>query len=621
MRAILLLTFTAAIAGAQTIEVKSLFQTAPLAGVWKHQLGDDPRWADPAFDDSAWANVQMPEGAVQPGNGFSWYRVRVHLPEHPPGEPLALMIGAFGNGQAYELFWNGQRAGVVGAPDGSLWGLLLPAPKAFDVPAAARDAVIAIRLRTANMAYVYRLDPAHRTSWIGLRQPIGLSVEAWQSERQQRVLLQLAIAASLLMPAVFLLVLPLWRRGAPEYFWFGLWLLSTIVIRFLNVYPEVIHLRTSLGTCWIQVLCNAVAFPAWLGLMSTLFRSRLTWPALLATAGGGLTLFGSIVFIIMGVRLSLTTAFVMLLVVSSCPFISYYELGWRTSGLRERVGAIHLAILVYLASLFANFGPILGRSDEAAGTQLNFIRTVTLLLFTFAMAILMNQRSVRLMGERRRLSREMESAAEIQSLLLTSLPAAGSLYKVEPVYLPATEVGGDFYQILDRTDGSRVALVGDVSGKGLKAAMLVSVAIGALRREKSSSPAAILAGLNEALVGQGGFVTCCCVRYTPGGEMTMASAGHPAPYCDGREVEVAAGLPLGVAVEAEWEETRLVLPPGGQLTLVSDGVVEAENAGRELFGFDRTREISGKSAAEIAETARAWGQNDDITVVTVRRMV
>ena len=127
--------------------------------------------------------------------------------------------------------------------------------------------------------------------------------------------------------------------------------------------------------------------------------------------------------------------------------------------------------------------------------------------------------------------------------------------------------------------------------------------------------------LNEALLGQSGFVTCCCIRYRQGGELTVASAGHPAPFCDGRELEVAAGLPLGMVAEAEWQDTTLYLGQGSQVTLVSDGVVEAENAQRELFGFDRTREISGKSAREIAEAARAWGQNDDITVVTVTRRV
>ena len=100
--------------------------------------------------------------------------------------------------------------------------------------------------------------------------------------------------------------------------------------------------------------------------------------------------------------------------------------------------------------------------------------------------------------------------------------------------------------------------------------------------------------------------------------MTISNAGHPSPYVDGREVEVEAGLPLGIAPGVEYAE---FVTRGEQFTLVSDGVVEAENAQRELFGFDRTRDVSGKSALEIAEAARVWGQNDDITVVTVWRKV
>jgi sigma-B regulation protein RsbU (phosphoserine phosphatase) len=160
--------------------------------------------------------------------------------------------------------------------------------------------------------------------------------------------------------------------------------------------------------------------------------------------------------------------------------------------------------------------------------------------------------------------------------------------------------------------------VGDVSGKGLKAAMLVSVAVGILRNEKSSSPAAILSALNNGLAEHtgGGFVTCCCARIDRDGTVTIANAGHPSPYRDGREVAVAAGLPLGVIEGVAYEESAV---PGERFTFVSDGVVEAENPQRELFGFERTREISTQSAREIAEAAKAWGQNDDITVVTVRR--
>ncbi len=88
---------------------------------------------------------------------------------------------------------------------------------------------------------------------------------------------------------------------------------------------------------------------------------------------------------------------------------------------------------------------------------------------------------------------------------------------------------------------------------------------------------------------------------------------------DGAEALVDTGLPLGLDPDAHYLETTLTLQPGSCLTMLSDGVVEAENPQRELFGFDRTRDISGQSAQEIANAAQAWGQNDDITVVTVRR--
>jgi sigma-B regulation protein RsbU (phosphoserine phosphatase) len=100
--------------------------------------------------------------------------------------------------------------------------------------------------------------------------------------------------------------------------------------------------------------------------------------------------------------------------------------------------------------------------------------------------------------------------------------------------------------------------------------------------------------------------------------VTIASAGRPAPYSNGCELPVESGLPLGIENAAVWSEARFRLSPETQLTLVSDGVPEARNANGELFGFDRTRELSGRSAGEIAAAARAWGQNDDITVVTIR---
>jgi serine phosphatase RsbU (regulator of sigma subunit) len=151
----------------------------------------------------------------------------------------------------------------------------------------------------------------------------------------------------------------------------------------------------------------------------------------------------------------------------------------------------------------------------------------------------------------------------------------------------------------------------------MRAALLVGHISGALSNERSRNPGEVLANLNQSLVGRvsGGFVTCCCARFYVDGTVTVANAGHPAPYCGGREVEVEAWLPLGVVGGVAYARAAL----DRQFVMVSDGIVEAEDAQRELFGFDRTREISTKSAQEISEVAKQWGQNGDITVVTVRR--
>jgi serine phosphatase RsbU (regulator of sigma subunit) len=101
--------------------------------------------------------------------------------------------------------------------------------------------------------------------------------------------------------------------------------------------------------------------------------------------------------------------------------------------------------------------------------------------------------------------------------------------------------------------------------------------------------------------------------------VTVANAGHLAPYCRGEEIPVESGLPLGIAAGVEYAETGFRLEPGDTLTLLSDGVVEAMNGAREMFGFERTRAISGEPARSIAEAAEKFGQEDDITVLTVER--
>jgi len=151
--------------------------------------------------------------------------------------------------------------------------------------------------------------------------------------------------------------------------------------------------------------------------------------------------------------------------------------------------------------------------------------------------------------------------------------------------------------------------------------MLVSLLVGVLRDTTQRRPAPVLDALNRAIAGQvdGGFVTCVCARFETDGNATLANAGHLPPYLDGTEINLDANFPLGVTREVQYGETSVSVSPESVVTLVSDGVVEAMNARRELFGFDRTREISTTNAGKIVKAARAWSQNDDITVVTVRR--
>jgi hypothetical protein len=214
---------------------------------------------------------------------------------------------------------------------------------------------------------------------------------------------------------------------------------------------------------------------------------------------------------------------------------------------------------------------------------------------------------------------ELQAASTVQQLLLqsTSRPTPG--FQVESVYLPASEVGGDFFFVSSAPDGSLTAIVGDVSGKGLTAAMRVAMILGVLRRETSRDPADILFGLNNALIAQGqlGFTTACCIRIALSGEFTLANAGHIAPYLSGRELDTPPALPLGLIAEQRYELVRGRLAPGERLVLLSDGVPEARSATGELYGFERLSALTAESAQDIASAAQRFGQEDDITVLTL----
>jgi hypothetical protein len=226
--------------------------------------------------------------------------------------------------------------------------------------------------------------------------------------------------------------------------------------------------------------------------------------------------------------------------------------------------------------------------------------------------------------ERQTIDQELEQARELQQHVLFPEPVQSKFFTVEMAYHPARTVGGDFFQVVPYADGSLLVVIGDVSGKGIAAAMLVAVLVGAIRTraDETSDAAAILHTLNQRLLGRAGshFATCIAAHLLPDGVVHMANAGHLPPYIDGREVEMPGALPLGIDAEGAYESMHFNMSPGQRLTFMTDGVVEAQSADGELFGFARTLAISAQSAETIAHTAQIFGQDDDITVLTLHRV-
>jgi serine phosphatase RsbU (regulator of sigma subunit) len=127
--------------------------------------------------------------------------------------------------------------------------------------------------------------------------------------------------------------------------------------------------------------------------------------------------------------------------------------------------------------------------------------------------------------------------------------------------------------------------------------------------------------MNQRMLARssGGFTTCLVVRADADGTLTMANAGHISPYVNGKEMALENGLPLGLAADTIYAESTFQLPASQQLTLVTDGVVEARSKTGALFGFERTAAISSQTADQIAKTAELFGQDDDITALTLAR--
>ena len=616
----------------------TLHGIAQLDGPWKFQIGDDPRWSDPDFDDSSWPAVTLGRTLSEQGfetyAGYGWYRLHVRakeLPVNSGDQALQMLVTSFSVGQL-AVYINGVEVGhSKGMADKPT--MYRSPPFLVPLPSPGSDMFIAVR------------------SWAAPGIPIthGLleRVEAGTPQDvQDRLTLATArhwnqeVVAGLVLSLLFLgvaglgAILYLAQRHHSEYLWLALLCVSVS----LTGATEIAHGLALLPTAIFDVIGP---FTGRIFMAVTLeFINRFTggdhrkWVRG-TQIGVLLTPFFSL--------LGLTQLYQIISVVAEVVFTGTVTVllfrAWRR-GLREAGVMLipfflaatadsidtvleYMATQHWIAERFAGHRFHLGPIEFTTGI-------ITYAIFLGSLMAVILYRFVRVSQEEQRSNAEIAAARSVQSMLIPTKLPSNNHFMLESAYIPVNGVGGDFFQVVPVEDGSMMLVVGDVSGKGLQAAMNASTLVGAFRNELSHDPATILSHLNHVLLGAaavpgGGkgsdlvasFSTCLCARIYRDGTMEVANAGHLSPYRDGRELELPPGLPLGVIPGMTYELATFRLQQGERLIFLSDGVVEATNDRGELFGFERTQQVSNEPARYIAQTAKRFGQNDDITVISV----
>ena len=592
---------------------------------WLTNEGDDPAWSAVTFDDSQWKVSRLDDlGSAQPG--WRWFRRHLRLHENHP--ELSLLIqGGIGT---YSLYINGMA--VPGPEILSSFEVNRPIERVFTISEGATDIVIALRTHVPISYAAWRF-PQFMSVSLGTPDAVETERLAMLYERTSIAIPALVINALIAFAGLALFALYSRQRGHSEYFWLGLYFLlvglADIVFYLQHSGYVPLVWNVGLGDPVIYVLIITqtrftFAFGGHrLGRLWKIYQNLLIIPAAIPW----LVWYG----IIRSQTYMIIQPLIILPVAILLPILLFiwYRRGNREAGwliLPSLLPPITLALYdLGSASIFLGWrrleflvstisiGPVELEPNDL-GNLLFFLSSLIVIFFRFS----------RVSQDQARSAAELAAAREIQQQLIpASLPSLPGLH-IEAAYLPAEEVAGDFYQVIEQPGGSALIVIGDVSGKGLKAAMTGTLAIGALRTlaTENLSPADLLRRLNHQIceAKNGGFITCCCARIDSHGTVTLANAGHLSPYSDGLEIEVPSGLPLGLVAEVEYSEITFELPAGRTLTLLSDGVVEASNTSGQLYGFDRTRAISSQTARSIAAAANAYGQEDDITVLTVKRM-
>jgi hypothetical protein len=643
----------------QIFVVKGLGQgVVNIDGDWQFTLGDDLHYANPDYDDSGWGKIG---GTVDTWDtwgvqghpsytGFAWYRRHIDI-QQTPGTAGQFEILLTYVEDAYEVYWNGKLIGSQGRmPPHPSWYYTV-FPHTFPLEGSTKG-VLAIRVWKAPLSIFQPSDLGGLSDppQVGDPAVIGLEQNQILSDYIRSDLFDYSLV--LLRIFIGLLGVVLWYRNRREqlFLWVAVFTVTPVALETLR---QLILVPIPYGYARFinqpLYLLNAVSL--WYLLVWLLnlhenkklvhWTNRLAWTAIGAGfIDGTLSLFWgwwpSATHWMQWANAIVTAVF---LVLQLFPFVLVF-LGFRNKLDISRIVVAVVSLALQALHTFVDASAFGARFTNITlflslirkplfhlppGIEFPPERILSLALFV---AILFATYRYILEAQARRMLLEGEVAGgrEIQKVLVPDDIPQIDGYSITGSYTPMLEVGGDFFQVIPNDDGSAIVAIGDVSGKGIKAGMNVSMIVGVLRAEAgTTSPAEMLGSLNRCLAGRmsGGFATGVVFRMDQDGTVTFANAGHLAPFLNGQEFPLEASLPLGLIAYSDYSEITMQMQPGDILTLYTDGVLEATNPDtKEMFGFERMSKLfaSRPSAVEAARAAIAFGQDDDVTVLIITRL-
>jgi membrane protein implicated in regulation of membrane protease activity len=637
----------------------------PLYGPWKFHIGDSPidpktgkpLWAEPDFDDSQWETVDLTpkQGAVDPMAGLSgyvpgwtarghagiwgygWYRIQVRF-QGQGSQPLAL-AGPADVDDAYQAFADGALLGSFGDFSGTRPVVYPTRPILLRLGPQANGSdgarVLAFRIWMDPSTLLGSPDAGgmHDAPLLGEAGIVTLHYQSQWLELIRGYLFDAIAALAFGLLAVVAFSLILFDRSDPVYLWIGLLFLATAALNIVVALSAWTSWIPAMNFLLILEILNPLIYALWVIVWWVWFGRRgFRWlPGVVAGLTALLMVSGILADEVFPGLVSHSAAHRFHAVSDIGRFALFGLLAWIVAdGIRRQGLEGWLALPIVLLRGVASFEIDLARLHipvfwSPFGMPIN-VADIANFLIAALIALLLLRRLFHSVKRQRQMALDVRQAQEVQQVILPERRVVLPGFDIESEYRPAREVGGDFFQIIpNEKDGSLLIVAGDVTGKGLKAGMLVALLVGAIRTAVrfTSDPTAILAELNQRLLGRGDAqATCLALHVERNGSATLANAGHLPPYLNGKPMEIDGSLPLGMVEQFESSVHRFQLAPKDRLLLLSDGVAEATDTNGRLFGFERVLELvrTQPSATQIAETAQAFGQEDDISVIAVTRI-